>query len=135
MFQNLSSAAVVIGALRINIAQKNRHIETVHLSTHNICFGWELRKSIVDLIPFSRPPLHHGRHIGIVHLQLLNCNCWCDVTKLTHYNQKPSINNPKHWSVPTALICQIKFCFLCTLNVSEKDEFGGSLHDRFLKFA
>ena len=26
-------------------AQKNRLIETVLLSTHNICFGWEIRKS------------------------------------------------------------------------------------------
>ena len=25
-------------------AQKNRVIETVLLSTHNICFGWEIRK-------------------------------------------------------------------------------------------
>ena len=25
-------------------AQKNRLIETVLLSTHSICFGWELRK-------------------------------------------------------------------------------------------
>ena len=25
-------------------AQKNRLIETVLLSTHNICFGWEARK-------------------------------------------------------------------------------------------
>ena len=25
-------------------AQKNRLIETVLLSTHNICFGWEIRK-------------------------------------------------------------------------------------------
>ena len=26
--------------------QKNRLTETVLLSTHNICFGWEIRKSI-----------------------------------------------------------------------------------------
>ena len=25
-------------------AQKNRLIETVYLSTHNICFGWNIRK-------------------------------------------------------------------------------------------
>ena len=25
-------------------AQKNRLVETVLLSTHNICFGWEIRK-------------------------------------------------------------------------------------------
>ena len=25
-------------------AQKNRLIETVLLNTHNICFGWEIRK-------------------------------------------------------------------------------------------
>ena len=25
-------------------AQKNRLIETVFVSTHNICFGWEIRK-------------------------------------------------------------------------------------------
>ena len=28
-------------------AQKNRFIETVLLSTHNICFGWEIRKLVV----------------------------------------------------------------------------------------
>ena len=34
-------------------AQKNRLIETVLLSTHNICFGWEIRKKndILDLRP------------------------------------------------------------------------------------
>ena len=25
-------------------AQKNRHIEMIHLSTHTICFGWEIRE-------------------------------------------------------------------------------------------
>ena len=29
-------------------AQKNRLIDTVLLSTHNINFGWEIRKSIFD---------------------------------------------------------------------------------------
>ena len=29
-------------------AQKNRLIETVLLSTHNICFDWEIRKIIVS---------------------------------------------------------------------------------------
>ena len=29
-------------------AQKNRLIETVHLSTHNICFGQEIRKIFFD---------------------------------------------------------------------------------------
>ena len=27
-----------------NITQKNRLIATVVLSTHNVCFGWEIRK-------------------------------------------------------------------------------------------
>ena len=27
-------------------AQKNHLIERIHLSTHNICFGWEIRKSL-----------------------------------------------------------------------------------------
>ena len=27
-------------------AQKNRLVETVLLSSHNICFGWEIRKKI-----------------------------------------------------------------------------------------
>ena len=27
-------------------AQKNRHIETVLLSTHNICFGWEIIRKL-----------------------------------------------------------------------------------------
>ena len=36
-------------------AQKNRLIERVLLSTHNICFGLEIRK-----IFFSYPPLYGG---------------------------------------------------------------------------
>ena len=28
-------------------AQKNRLIETVILSIHSICFGWEIRKNIL----------------------------------------------------------------------------------------
>ena len=31
-------------------AQMNRLIETVLLSTHNICFGWEIRKFINALL-------------------------------------------------------------------------------------
>ena len=38
MFSNTCFLAYVLGA------QKNRLIETVLLSTHNICFGWEIRK-------------------------------------------------------------------------------------------
>ena len=29
-------------------AQKNRLIETVLLSTHNMCYGWEMRKIIFE---------------------------------------------------------------------------------------
>ena len=29
--------------------QNNRLIETVILSTHNICFGWEIRKIIFNM--------------------------------------------------------------------------------------
>ena len=41
-------------------AQKNRLIERVLLSTHNICFGWEIRKiifhyalltKVLDIVP------------------------------------------------------------------------------------
>ena len=32
-------------------AQKNRLIETVLLSTHNVCFGWEIRKMIFQIAP------------------------------------------------------------------------------------
>ena len=28
-------------------AQKNRLIETVHLSTHNTCFGWEIKNWVL----------------------------------------------------------------------------------------
>ena len=28
-------------------AQKNRLIDTVVMSTHSICFGWEIRKNII----------------------------------------------------------------------------------------
>ena len=34
-------------------AKKNRLIETVLLSTHNICFGWEIRKIIFKYTLFS----------------------------------------------------------------------------------
>ena len=35
-------------------AQKNLLIETFFLSTHNICFGWEIRKIIFKYTPLSR---------------------------------------------------------------------------------
>ena len=38
IFSYPSALTYVLGA------QKNRLIETVLLSTHNICFGWEIRK-------------------------------------------------------------------------------------------
>ena len=38
MFSYPSGLTYVLGA------QKNRLIERVLLSTHNICFGWEIRK-------------------------------------------------------------------------------------------
>ena len=34
-------------------AQKNRPIETVLLSTHNICFGGEIRNLVVGYAPLS----------------------------------------------------------------------------------
>ena len=37
-------------------AQKNRLIETVLLSTHNICFGWELRKSVFRYTLLTKVP-------------------------------------------------------------------------------
>ena len=40
IFSYLSVLTYVFGA------QKNRLIETVLLSTHNICFGWEIKKII-----------------------------------------------------------------------------------------
>ena len=40
IFSYLSVLIFVLGA------QKNRLIETVLLSTHNICFGWEIIKLI-----------------------------------------------------------------------------------------
>ena len=41
-------------------AQKNRLNETVLLSTHNICFGWEIRK-----IYFWYTLLTKGLHIAV----------------------------------------------------------------------
>ena len=35
-------------------AQKNHLIETVLLSTHNICFGWEIRKIIFHYALLTR---------------------------------------------------------------------------------
>ena len=66
MSQNLSSAAVVIGPLRVTYSNcvdccsipsissvpcvlgvpENHLIETVLLSIHNICFGFEIKKII-----------------------------------------------------------------------------------------
>ena len=34
-------------------AQKNRLIETVLLSTHNICFGWEIKKKDFQYVLLS----------------------------------------------------------------------------------
>ena len=41
-------------------AQKNRFNETVLLSTHNICFGREIRKFIFDYITFKIKGLVKG---------------------------------------------------------------------------
>ena len=41
-------------------AQKNRLIETVLLSTHNICFGWEIKKISYDVeTVFARYAFKH----------------------------------------------------------------------------
>ena len=37
-------------------AQKNRLIETVLLSTHNICFGWKIKKNIFLLRTLNLSP-------------------------------------------------------------------------------
>ena len=44
-------------------AQKNRLIETVLLSTHNICFGWEIRKLIFVTIIW-RPDIEVKKGYG-----------------------------------------------------------------------
>ena len=36
------------------VLKKNRLMETVLLRTHNICFGWEIRKMIFKLRPFFK---------------------------------------------------------------------------------
>ena len=55
--QNFDHKSVIIFLpIRSNIrlgAQKNRLIEKFLLSTHNICFGWEIRKLIVSYAPLS----------------------------------------------------------------------------------
>ena len=35
-------------------AQKNRLIDTVLLSTHDICFGWEIRKLVFRYALFTK---------------------------------------------------------------------------------
>ena len=61
-------------------AQKNRLIETVLLSTHNICFGWERRKII-----FSYALLSGGPAYNLIIMELSNSfvrtNCFgvCDL--------------------------------------------------------
>ena len=42
-------------------AQKNGLIETIHLSTHNIGFGWEIRKLIFNTPPPPPPHLSGGQ--------------------------------------------------------------------------
>ena len=71
-------------------AQKNRLSEVVLLSTHNICFGWEIRK-----IMFRYTPVSGGLAKGLMAIiqQYLNksvlisfsllCNIW---TKMYKYN-------------------------------------------------
>ena len=59
-------------------AQKNRLIETVLLSTHNICFGWEIRKLIFwyDLLKawnsWAIPHLKIEIQIISLHWNMLN---------------------------------------------------------------
>ena len=38
----------------LTFVHKNRLIETVPLSTHNICFGWQIRKIILNYALLSR---------------------------------------------------------------------------------
>ena len=41
-----------------NITQKNRLIATVVLSTHNVCFGWEIMKLFFNYaLLTARPPI------------------------------------------------------------------------------
>ena len=54
-------------------AQKNRLIETVLLSTHNIWFGWEIKKIFFCYTPLTRVLMNRGSFMTAhVLLNLLN---------------------------------------------------------------
>ena len=42
--------------------QKNRFIDTILLSTHNICFGWEIRKLFFRYAILTKGLLSYGLH-------------------------------------------------------------------------
>ena len=45
-------------------AQKNHLIETVLLNTHNICFGWEIRKLFFRYAPLTKVIFLNGVNTG-----------------------------------------------------------------------
>ena len=90
-------------------AQKNRLIETVLLSTHNICFGWEIRTLF-----FRYTLLTKGCTCIWIHLSCLCMNRILVRTLGTYWikhalsiTNKQTPNNAKN-----LLMCQIKRCRL-----------------------
>ena len=66
-------------------AQKNRLIETVLLSTHNICFGWEIRKLIFCYTLLTKGLVLRDEYILI---QILLC-----MKRLKSFGQSDSLSN------------------------------------------
>ena len=60
-------------------AQKNRLIETVLLSTHNICFGREIRKLFFCYILLTKglSTLPHNQKFRLKLTIKLGCTVWC----------------------------------------------------------
>ena len=81
MFSHPSVITSVLGA------QKNRLIETVLLSTHNICFGLERRKFIFDEQNFERKIVNVFLSISY------NISFWC-AKEPSHWDS--SFEYPQH---------------------------------------
>ena len=87
-------------------AQKNCLIEKVLLSTHNICFGWEIRKNIF-LVRFLN--LRPDQRCGISMSYLSDTNFYCSGQVEYHRASKISI------------IYLFNMCFGCSKELSHRD--------------
>ena len=79
-------------------AQKSRLIETVLLSTHNICFGWEIKKIIFQYTLLSGGLVPGIYMYHFTHNKQLDRMCYVSIKELTFRSQNRILWRDTVWN-------------------------------------